>query len=78
MGLVATMTGQPVDALLATMSGQASPVDLGSGILLIGLPFFVALISFFSATSTMARSAEDMSAFAVKATAWRAAALRGH
>lgn len=63
--------------LASTMTGQPPHLDLGPGILWLGALFLVSLVSFFSATATMARSAEKMSNFTLEAAALvRASALQ--
>jgi hypothetical protein len=55
--------------IIAMSAGETFHIDVGPGMLLIGLLFLVPLVSFLRATSAMARSAE-MADFPAKATAW--------
>jgi hypothetical protein len=64
MGLVAMVTGQP------------PRLDPGSNIVWLGVLFLLPLLSFVSATATMARSAETMSSFSAQVTALQYSALR--
>jgi hypothetical protein len=73
LALFVALYGIPLGLLqiagIITMStGDSFYIDLGPGMLVIGAIFFVPLVSFFRATSTMARSAE-MPAFPMAAIA---------
>jgi hypothetical protein len=69
-----------IAALIAMVTGRPFHFDLGpAGGLLFVAVFVVPLLSFFSATATMARSAEEMPAATPEAaTLPRATALHGH
>lgn len=71
LALFLVFYGVPYGLLLiiAMSAGESFHIDAGPGMLLIALLFLVPLVSFFRATSTMARSAE-MAAFPTQATAW--------
>lgn len=55
-----------IAGLITMLAGGSFHIDLGPGMLVIGAIFFVPLVSFFRATSAMARSAE-MPAFPLAA-----------
>jgi hypothetical protein len=75
LALFVALYGMPfgllqIAGIITVLTGGSFHIDLGVGALVIGAIFFVPLVSFFRATSTMARSAE-MPAFPIAAIASR-------